>query len=412
MVCCYQDATSVDDLRAAFSSDGVTWNETPADDVVHQAYTASDWWGEHVYRNVIYWFSTADSGSSPARFLILNSYDPATQNFSQIVSVGGSGQPESDFNSMAAATTFKGKHYCISKQDATNRGSLYEISAGAFNLKGALFTEAGTGIIMDANAKWALFTSGQGTTDGPRMYAFGMSARGTASTNTTPPADLSNNRGWWCYQIDGDGVGPFTFTDITQAVVPASLRSNNANSQVFNTAHMGVYYDRVNDKHLLYVNNSGDNTNIWSVYDWNGPSTLIGNNGSPNDQGGDASNAMSFDQTGSGSRNWEEDQINIVIEDRVPIEDGERISFTLHGGEGQGTAVQQVKLQGWYNDEDHQALTQATLSNVGPTGTMNGTTAEELDVDDGATTYTIDWNTTTDGLAKGQPVRRQFRIFV
>jgi hypothetical protein len=389
LVVIYKTSTSTNNFIAVTSTDGENWTEGTVHSTVFGQYAAASFYGSHVHRNVIYWWGTTASGT---RIPVLWSYDLGADTFNSISPTGGVHIWNANDIDNVSAISYNGKHYCIAVNSASTRWNLLEIIGGSFTVVGNL-TTVGPAHVAAAGYKSALFVDDRGPTEGPAMYALIFTDRG---------ADV--NFGWVCVEMEDDGMGGINFNDITSTVMPSSLAPGATQR---NNSRFGAFYDRPNDQHILYFAASGSTSDSWDVFRWNGNATLIGNSGSPDDSGGDASNALSLTDTGSGSRMWQPDELQIIVENRQPVTGGEKLFFRIYSQ----TGTEDVKVSLFYNENDEQCLTQGTITdNSHGSISMNENTG--LVADDGATLYSFTWLASTDGFSSGDAMRRQLRVFV
>ncbi len=281
---------------------------------------------------------------------------------------------------------FNGRLFCVYKSN-TDDISLAEYTSGAWTIVPAAtaFAPYSTATAFTA-ARMSLFT------DGTFMYALVGSDDFVASS------------GWRCYQFDA-ALSP---TDITAAVLPASLIS---------TGDGGTFAGTItNERFFAYpdADTTPGSLTIWlyhaaaptagtsfSLYQWNGPATLIGSGGTPDDSGGDVAHApVAFSAIG-GDRAWTAGELDIRVTQRVSVLGGQRIYFKAWGQAGFADKTVQFR----FSTEGESALTVATLraaSATGGTAAVSGNTIVNVDADDGVTEFSAIWDTPLDGLTSGQ----------
>jgi hypothetical protein len=377
LVCIYYLATGTTNWRAVTSFDGVTWTESQSYAIVQPRVTSptASSWGEHVFRNVIYWNIIQNGTPQQTRIMF---YDPNAQSMGNI---NTSGLVENGQNQSNAVAIFNGRHYIFGNREASNTTSLWEIQGGSLRLK-TEFAQT-----QQPNSRFCLFSDN--TT---ALYSFSQdngTTRWTVSKWAFNPVDSS-----------------FTHSDITSSVLPAAAHGNTSAYKLY--GRWVALYDRESDQIVLAFSDRGNTGgSAWAFYTWNGESTLIGDNGSPQGHGGSAGDALTIDYNrGTGSRNWRETDPHIVVEDRSEVSGGERLEFRLYSWETSVT----VDVDLLYNLADGPATTQGTLSNPSA-GTLNGNVVEGLTADpDGSTLYEVTWLNSSDGVGKGDPVRRQLRV--
>jgi len=94
----------------------------------------------------------------------------------------------------------------------------------------------------------------------------------------------------------------------------------------------------------------------------------------------------------------------------TPIVGGARLSYKVYDS---ASGSPTVMAKGYFLDKN-QVLAQMTLfgTATGGSSTRSGDQVNSVTADNGATTYTFDWNSTTDGISDGDTTHKYLNIFV
>ena len=348
--------------------DGTTWTQDAA------GTTGPDFDSIHdvcVYRNVLYMIG--NNVAVPDAM----SYDPATNTFVNLV------EPFASSRGNVEMCVYNDRLLCVYLTASPAVVHLAEFTGGAWvDIPGSAGHTAPTAGY--ASAASALFT------DGTDLYAM------------VPATD----DGWRCLKWDSDLGTP---TNISATVLPASLLGAADGGQYGQGAPT---YPIEDGRFIACVDQETDPTTAdiqlfqsidcktagtpWTLWKWNGPSTLI----TVVDVGGNVFHAIPSGLTAGGEHIWSVGKLDIWITGTEAGLGKERIKFRAKGAAG----VADKKVSFKYDAENEPPLAVATLSAVGvvsgsPAGSPSLGTNQMLSVDaDPTVEYYADWNVTADGF--------------
>jgi len=290
--------------------------------------------------------------------------------------------------------------------DSTNRDE-FQISWAV--LGGELYLVRGTGnsvprnLIIQRLSSGALVTAvatvGTGSTgtltdDGGRseLVAFGGSlylfCTGRISGETYDGLRV------YKYTTSGGLISSSTESDLTSSVVPTGWRPGAVDNGFATNASIIAFvdYDTNPVSPSMYFVLSKDKTSLsWLGATWNGDSSLITEDGTIGAYG------LVFTQTkdGGGQRWWTEGSLNVQVTGLSTGTGGMSISYKAYGASGSSDKT--VKFYYSFNEEPPVAQCTLTGSATGGSSSRNGNQIDNVDADDGVTTYTATWDFLTDG---------------
>jgi hypothetical protein len=110
--------------------------------------------------------------------------------------------------------------------------------------------------------------------------------------------------------------------------------------------------------------------------------------------------------SGGGGKIFASGENHPVIVGIAPAIGGEELSYEVYGS---GT----VKISGyWFNRLSGEYGEMTLAAPTGGSSSLNGNVVENVDADDGLTTYTVRWDANADGFAVGDSAIRFLRAFV
>lgn len=353
--------------------DGTTWSETnlvfSSNNDIHRSA---------VYRDKI--FLNSDSAANE-----IVEVDPATP---AVVQHNPPGKPvgtaAGDFQ------IFQGRFFFLSADgtSAANHWGLWEYTGATWVQRSFVNTattdagaSAGAGFDIGnngENGQCALFTDG---TD-----LFGLMPGDDAGSSGTVLAR---------WTVNGNDFDEF---DLSATVLPADRRLGGADAD---GTKWEVWVDNDTDPtspgiHIWFL--SEHDVGNYTYYEWNGIASPL--------SGGLPSVSHEFKlpngSVGGGARVWTSGELNVKIEDVVPFAGGGlQIQFSAYNDVGPADKI--VKF--YFNSDEEVPTGQATLlgtpvviSGPGSTPTRNVNQLEDVEADDGATIYGVQWDTVTDGI--------------
>ena len=389
LVVAYQSQAVNTAWRFATSVDGTTWNTSgnligPVHSILELAI-----WNPIVVGQTL-WFFTTDSGSQAYIYGINPTIGTLTTVLCRAVIT-----PNFASTFYLSQCVWNGVHYVVGLSPANNGDAvLYSFSGASFTTVATLNQVASlTGIAAGFDQKHASFVYG----DDLIVLTWGR---------YTGAGFL----GWYVWRVQPGLV----ITDITAATMPSSLSAYVSPNKP-QDGGWGVLVDQESNpggvpEIYLYYRSNGTSGTPWAVYKWNGFATLMGNAGAPTGSGGDGSHCMAFDMLGSGKLFYTEDELDVSIESIVQALGGQTISFRLYSASG----TEVVDVDFFYNDEGESAKTgPASILNASA-GTIVANQITGLTADNGATLYTVLWDTTGtgDNVPNGTEANLQARVSV
>jgi len=373
LVILYADSSSSDGA-AAYSTDGSTWTETGS--LTTSTISSNRFGRSYVYRNSVFW--TKDGTSKVIQF------DISSVSMTEYTTLGGSSVPNPGGAGMCA---FENELYLVSYDGtaASDEAWLYKLSGGAFVSVQRVGTTAPSVLNQ---LRWEHRYGGAALfPDAGKLYCIISGRNGVTSRS-----------GANCFELTPSG-STFTETYRSETVIPASLRTTDANGTI--TDGIGEefrWYVGIDNEtsptspaiYLWFLND--DNGGNWSYYEWNGPTTLLSSGSSA----GSVGLAMPQFTEGGGARYWTSGENHVEIVSTGIGSGGALITFKAYGG-GTGKTVQ------FYRNGDEEAPdAQATLTGTatGGSATRSGNTVTGVAAD-GSTSYTIVWDFFTDNFGIG-----------
>lgn len=369
LVVIWKHSSGFTQWNSSQSTDGTTW--TPTASFQSSSIQPYGCYRAHVVNGIIYWFIATGSNQSRLAF-----WNPTSQTGGEF------NYPIAVRDSSCDATVLNGRHLIMgSATTAPFNARVFELNGGALAEVASLpGTEAWV-----AGTKQCLFT------DGTDLFAIRV---------LSGPV-------WSCHRLTDNGLGGFNIADITGTVFTAGVQS------LPNTSHWCALIDHEANPTAtspdIWLAQMGDGApgSLINFYRWNGPAALIGNAGSPNDTGGDASACLPYMWNVSGSHFWTGGVPHAVIESATPTLGGEIISFRLYSASG----VDAVQVDLLYSDIIGVRANQVgSLSNPSHGAISGGNLNTGLTADNGATLYSFKWGLIADGVGAGDRVERQLRV--
>lgn len=355
-------------LQAAYSEDGTSWTDEATTGV-----TATQNVGRGNSRRINNTIISLWSDRSVI-------YTPTTNSAVSILLPGGSGT-----TSAADICVYNGRTFLIALDGSTSTGipKLYELSAGAWNDVGVVFTNIGNGTNNEANSRFCLFTD---STD-----LFVLMCQNDEAISTAQSGTLA-------FRLQDNGMGGFTPTNITTSVVPASIRAGTGTN--IETHRWFAFTDNETDPdnpsiYIWFLND--DSTGSYSYFEWNGPAALM----TPGNIGPAHGLALAETRDGGSEYIFTSGELSVEITDVTPIVGGIRLSFRAYGDPGPDDKIVTFR----FNAEGFTPDVICTLTGTatGGVAVRVGNTVEDVDAD-GTTIYTVDWNASANGIVVGDSV--------
>ncbi len=288
---------------------------------------------------------------------------------------------------------FEDRLLLLTSNTSTGRYELWEWTLGiSFQLLQVLTTGSPATISELDDTAPELFTDGTG------LFALYPALNGGAQ------------REWFMVELTstgGEGT-TFTETDRSGAVLPASWKANGLMTGSLNQVEtfLDDETDPLNPTVYIFrlsTAGSGGTRNVWQ---FNGNAALLSR--------GDfcpagANFSLGMPKMGGGERIWSSGDLDIQIESLQTTPTGTRINYTVYGDAGTDDKI--VKF--FYAAGNDFPDTQCTLVAASATGNASnvvGNQIEDVDADDGVTTYTVVWDVVTDGFAAGERAQLKGQI--
>ncbi len=358
---------------AMVTFDGTTWTQTNLGTSANNDLHLSA-----VYRNKV--FLNTDGGSQVIEV------DPTTPTL-----VAHSIPGKTSVSAAGDFQIFQGRFFYLAT-DGVNAGDnwgLWEYTGATWVRRSFINTATD-----DAGASAGTFELGNAGENG----ACALFTDGTDLFGLMPGRTAISNEGSVLAQWTPNG-NDFDETNLSATVLPADRQLGGGDGD---GTKWNVWVD--NDTtptspgiHIWFL--SANDTGNYTYYEWNGT-------GSPLSTGA-ASVSHEFKlpsgSVGGGARVWTSGELNIKIEDVVPFAGGGlQIQFTAYNDVGPADKI--VKF--FFNPDEEVPTTQATLAGTpvvisGPAAapTRNVNQLENVEADDGASVYGVQWDTATDGIA-------------
>jgi len=320
-----------------------------------------------VYRNSLWFPTTGDE---------IYQVDPAAGTFTRYD--GGN----NDCNARVLCA-FNNELYLISSPNngADDKWKLYIFSGGTFNA------------VQDLGTSVASGTPDLGTSEnfgGTLLFTDGTDLFAVCACRD----DTSGLYGNMFLRLVQSG-GTFVETDLSDPVLPAALRFGGG--ATLSTGRWLSIID--NDTNpvspVVHLYRQSEAVEANTHYLYNGIAAELTSEGS----GLAYQIVMPFNTIGGGDRIWTSGELSIQITDMTSVIGGERISFKAYGDSGSSNKT----VIFYYNANEERASTVATLQRAatGGSAVRSGNTVINVDADDGVTTYTVERNISSDGLASG-----------
>ncbi len=373
LVCTYREGNG-GNIRATKSTDGTAWTDVVSGSLFAPGNGGHPW-GIHQVGNTLYWFGTELTSTNN----VIAFYTPSTDSFGAFALNGAiTGNP-----AVWSGTAFKGRHYLLGLDDSnSDRPALMQVVGGSLSLVENL--GAGMAPVVGNETKYVLWTD---TVD---LYGLYYHNQGSGAE-------------WICRRWTDNGAGGLNAsTDISATVLPTAFRSAGTPPA---TGRWGMILDPEDNPggvptQTLYYASTGTVGTSWSEFRWNGNASLIGVGGAANSTGGDTGHVLPFFNVPSGDRTYTSGGLHASIELLTPVLGAEQVSFRLFSSSGTPT----VNFRLFYTKDGDTATTLATIQNASA-GTIVSNQITGLTADTtGSTTYTVEWDTETDGLSPGQQV--------
>jgi hypothetical protein len=270
----YTDASG--NWRGYRSTDGINWIET----AILQTFGDANATCEIIFNNV---FCYLAAGAKVV------TWDPSSN-------VSTSSGQVTNMTSFGARDfmIYGGNLFILAEKDTPNAGYyIWALSGGSWVTVAQLATP-GNGSPVTVNSVGSSVMTDPILFDGGDGFAYAIYENFHSNTAY----------GYACAKlaISGTTVTP---TDITATVLPASMlysASTPPGHLVFSVVVETESSLTTPTVHIFQT--AGVSSSNWNYYLWNGPSTLIGSGGSPNDTGGDVSMRIPNVKDGSGDRIW------------------------------------------------------------------------------------------------------------
>jgi len=357
---------SSNELRNAFSFDGVTWTTQGPFTFVNLGGTELGLNEQVVSGSTIY--------CATPREMIISI--PGANN---ITNTGLSGQQLNVWG--VAVCEFNNRIFTLYIQTASTTLTIGELVGTTPSVIASLRT--GLTPIND-HGIGALFV------DGANMFAIAPTGTG----------------GLRCYQLSS----ALAVTEITTTVIPTTLSGASLAAE----ARARVVIDGVSSPGsapTIYVFFASNATSLWAVYQWNGNAaqmTLVS-------QGGSTRHSIPFFDNVTGTYFVADsvfpstDSISVEVTNRIFTATGVRLSFKIYGTSAGGA----VSFRVYVGDSNAEYPTTAgTLTNPSVGAISGGNINTGLTADNGVTTYQVTWAAQTDGFATNSEFRLVGDAFV
>lgn len=311
-------------------------------------------------------------------------FDPLVGNFAQIT--GGWGG--SNAGSFCDLCVYDDRLFALSF-DATTTGvadwALYEFLGSGWSLNTQITNDNRGGNTAINSGQCNLFIDP--STNNLIALCHGAGAGG------------ATNYGATAFQLAPSG-SVFTPTEITDTVIPVALRPG-ARGTSTNNASDRWYSITVNDTtatspevYIYFAQGPAPGTS-YAIYTWTDASTLLASPAA----GPSTTFTIPQEKTGGGLRINRSTNNQCAIQSGVPIIGGFRISYRVYG------TMSSQNVTGYYSLAQETPTTQMSISaQTGGSGITGGNTVTGITGDDGATLFTLDWNTVSDGVLAGDIV--------
>jgi hypothetical protein len=371
MVCLYMNTSNF--TGSSVSSDGSSWTDTNEGGPFPYVPASADFSRSFVYRNTIFWGSNYNGINT-----LMVQFDPSTGALTSYTTIGGTNSPPPATGAMCV---FENELYfaCYNSWNSSAIPILWKLSGGAWAQASTIGQainghniRAGSLACSDASSGFALFV------DGGKLYALFPAAHNTGS-----------NIGTYCYEFDST----LTQTEVTNTVLPASERNTDTGGSLSGTGggnfrwYVAIDNDSDPENPAVYLwKLSNDSGGSWNYWEWNGPSSVITSGSSA----GSTGLAMPAMPQGGGDRWWSANELNIELVGTAAVLGGMQLSFKCYGDPGSSDKT--VKL--WVAPDEESPRYQCVLTGAvtGGSAVRNGNQVDNVDADDGVTTYTCIWN--------------------
>jgi len=332
-----------------------TWSET-AD---LQAITLSSGKGGFttsiVYQNKFYW-SWKDAQDS----IEIRQYDPVLNTISTLTNPSGTAQLENVHDIVVHNGRLLFAH--LTNAGTGGRYQLWELVAGAWISLGQVtpLTDSANGF----NARETRITL---MSDGTNLYYF-----------------YPVSTGFKCVEITD--IDSLPGTNIEDTVIPVSIRPGAGLADDARIIHVpDTQTNPGSPVHYFYFTQSATPGTSWTLYQWNGNSSVMTAVGT---SGGDSAHAIPTASAAGGERIFSAvaDDNDILITSRETVSGG--IEATFRAYSPSGTVSGTVRI--WITTEGEPVMTQATLSSpvTGGSANLSGNLIQNV-VADGTTDYTV-----------------------
>jgi hypothetical protein len=214
---------------------------------------------------------------------------------------------------------------------------------------------------------------------------------------------------WRSFRLDGS----FTVTEVSTVVLPADLRSAAVGGGTYVGLPTGRFFamvdiDTTPTTVSVFLNYTAlpTSSDFFTAYEWVDSSTQLTNLGS---SVGNAVHVLPSTKAPGGERVFTYGELDIVITNKAPVVDGQRIFFKVYGDTGPNDKI----IRFYYSTQGEPPVSQATLTGTasGGVAVMNGNQVENVNAD-GVTTYEATWDFAADSIATGTRVQIVPRIIL
>lgn len=201
--------------------------------------------------------------------------------------------------------------------------------------------------------------------------------------------------GSMAFRLTPNGTS-FTVNEITGTVIPAGLQPGvrGSTNAIEDRWYVFDSTDTPGSNEIYFFTAEGPAPGTsYTVYQWNGVASVITSIGS-----GPSTTVYSIPEAanGGGDRIFRSSGNQPAIETGAAVLGGYQISYRVYGTQS-GQSV-----TGWYSQEQESPMQQMTISaQTGGSGITGGNTVTGITGDDGATLFTLTWDTTTDNIPSG-----------
>lgn len=349
----------------AVKFDGTTWTEVG----LTGNGTGGDVSRAIVHRNVLYLVSGAN-------FVI--AYDPSVDAITFMTVAGYGASTAVDF------CEYNGGLYALRSTGAASAPhKILKLIGASWSVQLTLTSTVNGAGDPETTGSYCLFT------DNTHLYALLYQDNGVSN-------------GVRCFQIDPNGNGLTLSAEITNSVITTDIRWPTPGSLPLGSVG-SRWYCFIDQETLptaitIELWFAEDHNTPYVYFEWTSNATLM----TEGIAFSTAETTLAQTKYGAGDRVFTLAEMDIAIVATQPVFGGELITFKAWGDPGFSDKF----VRFYFSTEDEPALQQCTLAGTATGGFSQrfGNQIQQVNADNGVTTYTIIWNGTVDGVVLDQPV--------